>query len=390
MRVPLEGGDRALLMVAGVLLVVSAVAGVLLTPPAGESAPAGYPSSYSTASDGAKVAFLLLQELDYDVERWANPPDRLPSPGKGTILILADPFLPGSSDEKWQVEQFIRSGGRVLITGTTAGSLLPAADLKAAGELRFGWQDFSAQLPGPISQQGAHISMKAHGRWGNRLPNYVAYYGDDQGATVVRAALGDGEIIWWADSSPLTNYGLTRAANLRLFLNCIGSPQQSILWDEYFHGIRVGLWDYLGRTPVPWALAQLGVLFLAVILTYSRRSGPIAVHQEESRLSPLEFVETVGDLYERKQAAVGALEVAVHRFCFLLERRLGLPSPSGFEALDGAIEARGGWPHPGLRATLKQCEAAIQGGRLNNLQALALVQALYDAARRLRLGRMGG
>jgi hypothetical protein len=378
-------------MVAGVLLVVTAVAGVLLTPPAGESAPAGFPSSYSTASDGAKAAFLLLQELDYDAKRWANPPNQLPNPGKGTILILADPFLPGSADEKWQVEQFIRSGGRVLITGTTAGSLLPAADLKAARELRFGWQDFPAQLPGPISQQGARISMKARARWGNQLPNYVAYYGDDQGATVVRAALGDGEIIWWADSSPLTNYGLTRAANLRLFLNCVGPPQRyTVLWDEHFHGMRAGLWDYLGRTPVPWAVAQLSILFFAVILTYSRRSGPVAVHQEESRLSPLEFVETVGDLYERKRDAAGALEVAFQRFRFLLERRLGLAPTSGFEALDRAIEARGGWPHPGLRATLKQCEAAIQGGRLNNLQALALVQALYDAARRLRLGRMGG
>jgi hypothetical protein len=391
MRVPLEAGDRTLLIVAGALLVAITVVAALLTPRGRESETVGYPSSFSTASDGAKAAFLLLGELDYDVERWAAPPAQLPDPAEGVVLVLADPFTGAPFDEKRQIEQFIRRGGRVLFTGTAAPAFLPIADVKRTGKLDFTWKDFPALLPGPVSRQAARVSMKSQVRWGSKFPGYLGYYGDDQGAVVVKAKLGEGEIIWWASSSPLTNYGLTRASNLMLFLNSIGPPGKTrVLWDEYFHGMRAGLWDYLGRTPVPWALAQIGVLFFAVLFTYSRRCGPIAVLQEESRLSPLEFVETVGDLYERKQAAAGALGVAFTRFRFLLERRLGLASPAGIESLERAMRDRGGPADPGMMETLRNCQEAVRSGRVTGAQAIVMVQSLHDYTRRLRLGRIGG
>ena len=391
MRVSLEAGDRTLLMVAGFLLVGTTVAGFLLMPPEGESASSSIPSSYSTASDGAKAAFLLLDEMGYDVRRWTNPPDQLPGPARGTLLVLADPALPATGEERRQIEQFVRRGGRVLITGMGAATLLPSTDFKPVADPDFGWHDFPARLPGPVSQQATSISMKASHRWGSKYPDYVAYYGNDGGAVVAASRLGKGEIIWWAAASPLTNYGLTRSGNLKLFLNCVGNPKEiHVLWDEYFHGMRAGLWDYLGRTPIPWAVAQMGVLFLALILTYSRRSGPIAAPQGESRLSPLEFVETVGDLYERKRAAAGAVEVAFNRFRFLLERRLGMASPASFESLDRAMAARGGWPDLELRETIRKCPEAVKSGHVSDKQAMAIIQLFHDFTRRLRLGRVGG
>jgi len=391
MRIPLEAGDRTLLMVAGVLLVATTLAAVLFTPASGEPLSVGYPSSYSAASDGGKAAYLLLGELGYKVERWTNPPGQLPDAAKGVVLIIADPFPGITFDEKRQVEHFIRRGGRALLTRPGSFSLLPASDSTSTGKPGFGWEEFPARALGPISRFAPFISMKTTVRWGRRFPDDVAYYGDEQGAVVVKSKLGDGEIIWWADSSPLTNHGLTRAANLTLFLNSIGPPQATrVLWDEYFHGLRAGFWDYLGRTPVPWALAQIGLLFLVIVLTYSRRSGPVAAHQPETRLSPLEFVETVGDLYERKGAAAGAVEVASTRFRFLLERRFGLASPSSLETLSGALRERGGQPNSELIGILRKCEQAAKRGRVSGPQALALVQSLHDYTRRLRLGRIGG
>lgn len=378
-------------MVAGFLLLGTTVVSLLLMPQESESASSVVPSSYSTASEGAKAAFLLLDELGYDVERWTDPPDQLPDPAPGTLLVIADPALEATGEERRQIEQFVRRGGRVLITGTGAGTLLPLTDFKPLSEPDFGWHDFPAQLPGPVSQQAGSISMMAYGRWGSKYPGYVSYYGDETGAVVVTAKLGKGEIIWWAAASPLTNYGLTRSQNLMLLLNCVGDHEETqILWDEYFHGMRAGLFDYLGRTPIPWAAAQMGLLFLALILTYSRRSGPVAAAQEESRLSPLEFVETVGDLYERKRAAAGAVDVAFHRFRFLLERRLALASPSTFETMDRAMAARGGWPDLELRETIKKCPEAVKSGHMTDRQAMTIIQLFHDFTRRLRLGRVGG
>ena len=388
MRIPLEAGDRTLVIVAGFLLVAMSLAAVVVSPHSPEAQSLGYPSSYSTANDGAKAAYLLLSEMGYRVERSTSAPGELPEHARGTVLVLADPLMPASGEERLQIERFVRRGGRVVMTGWLASSLLPATDIDNRYDPNLAWQDFRAQQPGRLSQQAMAVSMKTGARWGNKLPAYVPYFGDEHGAVVAAARLGQGEVIWWASPGPLTNYGLTRAANLQLLLNSVGPPAGThVLWDEYFHGVRAGFWDYLGRTPVPWALGQLGVLFLCILLTYGRRSGPVAVQREESRLSPLEFVETMGDLYERKRAPAGAVEVAFRRFRTLLERRLGLASPASIETLERAVSGR---QEAGLIQTLRLCDQVLRGGRVTGPQAMALVQSLHDHTRRLRLWKMGG
>jgi hypothetical protein len=390
MRIPLEGGDRTFLIVAGALLLAVTLVAAIFMPRDEALQSVGYPSSYSTASDGGKAAYLLLDELGYDAERWTDPPNQLPDPAAGVVLLIADPSKGATFEEKRQIEQFVRRGGRILVTGAGGASLLPASGATGLGKPSLGWADFPARTPGPFSRRAPSVSMKAVIRWGRQFPDHVAYYGDDQGGVVVRFGLGEGEILWWADSSPLTNHGLTRASNLALFLNSLGPPEETrVLWDEYFHGMRAGFWDYLGRTPVPWALAQAGLLFLVVLLTYGRRCGPLAAPQVESRLSPLEFVETVGDLYERKGAAAGALEVAFSRFRFLLGRRHGLPASATVEAVERALGERGGRLEPELSQTLRDCERAVKEGRVTAPQAMAMVRSLHDHTRRLRLGRMG-
>jgi len=206
----------------------------------------------------------------------------------------------------------------------------------------------------------------------------------------VRFRLGSGIIIWWADSSPLTNYGLTQASNLNLLLNSVGRPQGvRILWDEYYHGERPGLWSYLGKTPLGWALLQMALLAIAILFTYSRRSGPVASPVEESRLSPIEFVETVGDLYARKRAARGALEIALHRFRSLFARRLGFPPEGDLEKAHAVRLEQREELDSGLRAVLSECEQALKSGTAHEAQSLMLVQELHDHTRRLRLAGKG-
>jgi hypothetical protein len=389
MRASVDASDRTLVIVSGILLVLISLGGLLLAPRP-ETASPGFPSSYSTSSAGAKAAYLLLEELGYSVERWSSPPSALPKEAEDTVLVLADPFLPASSEEKAELQAFVRRGGRILATGGTAAALLHLVGVAGTPVASVDWKNFPARVPGPISRLAPVISMKGDARWKAKPPQGLAYYGDKQGGTVVSFRLGGGSVIWWADSSPLTNYGLSQASNLDLFLNSVGEARgRRILWDEYYHGQRAGLWTYLARTPLPWAMLQAGLLALAVVLTYSRRSGPLTALVRESRLSPIEFVETVGDLYARKRAATGALEIAYHRFWSLLSKRLGFPAEAGLEKVRGTVRERFAWTEPGLVPVLSQCEGVLRSGINDEAQILKLVQELHNYTRRLRLAGKG-
>ena len=248
------------------------------------------------------------------------------------------------------------------------------------------WRTFSAEAPAPLTSQAPEILMEAPAHWAHLGAGQVRYYGSEKGATVAELREGSGEVIWWGSDTPLTNLGITRASNLTLFLNCVGSaPGTRVLWDEYFHGVRPGLGHYLARTPLPWALLQVLVLTAFVLITYGRRSGVLRSLPRLPRLSPLEFIETVGALYQRKAAAAGALEIAYTRFHFLLARRLGIPSTAPARDLVLRMRERAGWMIPGFAETLAQIESAVKQQQVQEPQALIWVSELYDATHRMGL-----
>ena len=386
MSPPLDPGDKKILVLAACLLVLMTGAALFLSTRE-EGLPPGFPSSYSTDSTGAKAAYLLLAEMGYHVERWMSPPGELPERPESTLLIVAGPIIPVSADEAQQLQQFVARGGRLLVTGFAGASWITAMDMGLSTTESYGaWRTFVAESPALLTRHAPEISMKNTARMSHLAPGQQRYYGDKGGAVVAKYRLGKGEIVWWADDSPLTNYGLTQASNLELFLNSVGLPGPAeVLWDEYFHGQQAGLWHYLERTPMLWALAQLLVLAVFASVTYARRSGPVRPLRRESRLSPLEFVETLGALYERRGAAAGALEIALSNFRFLVTRRLGLPSAVPTADLVHGVRERLGWATPGLADTLQRIESAMQVQEVTEPKALEWIGQLYDFAHRLGL-----
>jgi hypothetical protein len=384
MTVPLDRDDRRVLFLSAGVLVLVTVAAFFV--PNGESAPSGFPSSYSPARNGAKAAYTLLEETGYRVERWTRPPGDLPAPSTPTLFIIAGPFLPASTEEQLQLRQFVSAGGRLLLTGRLSAGLLGEEGVEWTDDAGRGWQTLRAEQPAPLTRQAPEIQMESSVRWVHPPSGQQRYYGSREGGAVVKFPLGKGEVIWWAGNSPLTNAGITRASNLALFLNSVGPPGGTrILWDEYYHGVRLGLWHYLGRTPLPWALLQLLLLAAFVVLTYARRSGVLRPMNREPRQSPLEFVTTLGALYQRRGEASGALAIAFAHFRFLLSRRLGLVSTAATADLVRRVEERPGWSAPGLAATVAQIETALKEEKVKEAQALAWIGELHGFAARLGL-----
>src|SRR5579871_847029 len=298
----LDGTDRAILTGAGILVIVLVLATALLNSDR-RSGSAGYPSSYSAEWDGAKAAFELLKELGYKIQRWDDSPLELRGDAAKQVLILAGPTLSPTGEETDALKTFLERGGTVVATGGRTAVFLPSAQGFLEASMVDEEVKFPAQMPSPLANGAPSILMKPPIGWLPERVSQVTVYGNKETAAVTTYAVGKGRVIWWGSGSPLTNEGIKLEGNLALLLNSVGGKDgREILWDEYFHGERGDLWSYVGRTPLPWVFAQLGLLMIFVLLTYSRRYGAIRMPGKEQRLSPLEFVDTLGDLYATAHA----------------------------------------------------------------------------------------
>jgi hypothetical protein len=384
----LDTRDRKLLIAAGVLLLFLIVATTYLSPKQRSSSSA-YPSSYSGDWGGAKGPYLLLQNLHYHVERWEQSPTELSGNPLNEVLILAGPTQTPSPEEKSAIFDFLQRGGRILASGSGAAKLLPEAPPLSQSYAIEEATKFPALLPSPLMRGAPEIVMFPPEDWQPQSPSQLVIYGNQETAAVITYQVGKGHVIWWGDSAPLTNGRIRESANLPLFLNSVGPPEDvHVLWDEYFHGAHGSLWSYVARTPLIWGIVQFGIVFLAIITTYSRRQGPIRAPAKVSRLSPLEFVETLGDLYSSAHAGSAAVRIAYQRFRFQLTRQLGLPPNAPDAALAQIVSTALDWNEQEILATLRRAERAMAAGKVSDTDTLQLVQEMFDYTSRLKLRRI--
>jgi hypothetical protein len=394
MHAGIGASDRKIVLIGGILLVVMLLATVFLAPPE-RQLESPVPSTYSGQPAGAEAAYVLLSELHYPVRRWEASPLDLDAPPDETLLILAEPFQAPADNEKAALEEFVSNGGHILFTGGNIRTFFndaspnPIALTPDPFEHSPLWQTYGPTVPNPLAHGARHITFDLQQYWGNLKPSQLALFGDVNGATVVSWQIGDGEILWWTSSTPLTNQGITKDDNLAFFLNSArdwstGKPY-TIYWDEYFHGQRTSLWSYIGKTTLAWGILQFAVLALAILFTFSRRSGPTFIPAGVSRLSPLEFVDTLGGLYERAGAAESAVAVSYQRLRSLLTRQLALPSTTSDAELGQAAEERLGWKDAYAASVLRRATEATRARKLKPKEALDLVQKLEGLAARLLL-----
>lgn len=376
--------DRKLLIGALIVFVVLIVGAVIFGGPAGQKLQV--PSSYSTASGGAKAAYLLLSSAGYRVERWEKPLNQLPI--IAATLILAEPIEAPTRQDRDRLKAFISAGGTVIATGMFAGTFLPENSSIPDFVSGMSWKKVSAVSPSEITRAAPQIVLAPQARWLDYSPAY-ALYGDEDQILVVKYPYGKGEVLWWASATPLTNAGLKEKGNLEFFLACLGHSNQPILWDEFIHGYRETLALSIAHSPVKWLALQLSLLALAVLATFSRRSGPVCKLATDVRLSPLEFVQTLGGLYQRAATPSVAVDICYQRFRYWLTRRLGVANNLSVTDLQAAVRERWSLNDDHFAAILRRCESAKNDPYLQAPEALHLVQELDSYGSRLRLFQSG-
>jgi hypothetical protein len=381
--------DTTIVAAAGVLIVALGVAGALVAP--APDVGQGTSSSYSSGPGGARAAYLTLKRLGYHVERSIEPMASLHADPARTVLILSGE-VESSAQDRRALDRFIRAGGVVLLTGERGAAFLDVTSATTAPRGRFDPADGGVSVhrplaPSPMSRGAGEISMAVDAPSAALGPAYLGLYGSDT-AVVAVARIGDGEAIWWAAPTPLSNSHIATRDNFQLLLNVVGPPDaRTILWDEHYHGHARSLWSYIARTPLAWGLAQLGLAAVAAVLTFSRRQGPVRAAVTDVRTSPVEFVEMLGALYRRAGARTAAVSAARTRFRRTVGSLCGIPPQSGDAELARAGAARTGLDARVIQQLLEESAFGAADPTLNGAAAVSLTRRLQDMTARVGANR---
>jgi hypothetical protein len=371
----LSGDTRVVLRIClGVLGVILVAA--FLAPAREDNDPV--PSTWNSGSAGAKAAFLLLGQLGYNTARWDRPAAALSeTDAPRTTLILAESNLNDIGNEAAGIAEFLRRGGRVVATGASSALMLPESHLGKPERIDTGLCYTTPQSLSPLGRAG-QIAIPEPIRWKTSAARVDQACGQD--AVVVHYPAGAGQVVWWSASDPLSNRGLRDDADLRLLLASVGAPGRTVLFDEYIHGAREGLWATAKGTPV-WALCwQLAAVALLLVLSFGRRNGPVRALARAPRTSPLEFARSMGALYQRAGAAEVATGAVERRLMDFLHNEGGIPREtlrSTPEEIAAAVKARFFYSTPDFAAELKAAREA-EFKRLSAKAALELVRRIDD------------
>ncbi len=372
----------ALWLLAGILLLIVLVS--LVAPATREDDPV--PSSYNTGTHGAKAAYLLLGALGYTISRADSPAtalDQVDAPH--TTYILAGPNAPSEDREKEEyaaVERFLQRGGRVVATGFRGAYFLPGGRTGAPTQFLSGLCQTTGE---GWSVYGAvdSLAMYDQSPWAATEPLvHVDQRCGNDAVVVHRSYPNGGEFVWWASAEPLTNRGIAQDSSLKLLLASVGpsggSSTPRILFDEFYHGEQGAPSDYLRGLPLRSLMVQASLLFLLLLLSFSRRKGPLQEPVLVPRTSPIEFARNMGALYQRAGATQPATEAARRRLLSFLHTECGIPSDvltGSARGIAAAVQSRFAAETDSLERALDLAEEA-RYEKLRPRDALHLVHML--------------
>lgn len=328
-----------------------------------ESAPGA--STFSAAPEGLKTAYRYLDELGAEVGRLQDLDDL---PERATLVLAASGSLERepTGPEAERVGVWVRRGGRLVLAGPDARPMLAGLGLgggRATGDdvaLRPG-------LPGVYSRGIAEIRT-GEGRLLAEDAGWVATFKDLGGQVLLSRAEGSGEVVWLADTYPLSNEGIGERDNGTLAVRVLASGEGPVLFDEYHHGYVKGggAWDGIGaggRTVVVLLLLSAAVL----VVSKAQRLGPPVDVPEMPAARTLAHIDSLAELYRKAGArghALGSLE----------------------EGLVRALVRRHGTAHAGL-ARDPSAAAAVERSRALRERGDISVQEFVGAASALRRSR---
>ncbi len=389
------GSDQRLILILMAMMLVLIVGISVLSPQQEADSPT--PTSDNTGPLGTKAAYLTLEGLGHRTSQWKKSLEELNGAlsderAANTTLVLMEPVYDATQmgELKTQITRFLSRGGRVLTTGADGARLVGGKTENP--ELLQSLCHTTPESDSALSRAGK-VEISDHAAWKVDDKEFAGADLDvaqrcGKDAAVVQFTSGKGRVVWWTAETPMANVELKQDAALKLVLASVGEGRD-VVFDEALHEITRTKWDATKGLPILWVSLQTIALLVLLVLSFSRRRGPIRMPVALPRSSPVEFATSMGDLYEKGQATSAVTEAARRRLQRVLMRDVGLPQETikaGPEAIAEALKARLGSSTTGLAedvaAHLREANEAVHA-KVSQKSALTLARALSEDAEKI-------
>lgn len=157
---------------------------------------------------------------------------------------------------------------------------------------------------------------------------------DAYGSVVLKAQIGQGQVIWIAAPHFAANAYQDEPGNFKFLTQLVTQPGYPIWVDEYLHGYKDqaviqqetsrSLLRYLFSTPLLIVAVQAGVLFLVLIWTHNQRLGapiPLETTPEDNSAA---YIQALATVLQKSHSSDFVVETVSRAEQLRVQRSLGL------------------------------------------------------------------
>jgi hypothetical protein len=351
----------------------------------------GSRSSYRSTPFGTMAYYSLLEKSGYAVTRFEKPFTKLKERSDiHTLLVISPPpNAPFDESEFKALGDWVEKGNLLIIIDRQI--YVPLGDAQISSN----YQTVEPQVrPLQPTLYAEGIESLKLTKYASRVAIYskatTYLYGDDKGAVLADANIGEGRVLCLTDPYVVANNGIAEADNVALAVHLLlNAPDGVIAFDEYHHGYgssdSSGVMAYFSGKPVKWIFWQLMLMAALLVYTYGRRFARPVPLRRESRTTNLEFVSSMANITRLAKASDLAMQNIYADFRNKLCRYSGLPSRVDSPRLAAVAARRMQRDERELRALLEKCEAVIHGSNTSDAELLKLVTSIREIEADIRI-----
>ncbi|MGH9829170.1 MAG: DUF4350 domain-containing protein, partial [Blastocatellia bacterium] len=329
--------SKGIILVVGIflLLVVLNLFFVAGNEGANENEFSGNRSSFASTPYGTLAYYRLLENSGFKVTRLTRAFTSLASDGEIGALIYV-PNTISEEPDKEEMDALYKwvETGRLLVVIDRAISF----DLPGNVSARSKAGSYSAVVkpiqPTPFTRSVQRVEVTQYAsRVTVASDSVTEHMGDAAGSLLSDVVVGKGRVVFLTEPYIVANNGIGEFDNVAVALNLVSlKPAGKVAFDEYHHGYdssgmgaESGMLAYFKGTPVPWLLAQAGLIVLVLVYTQGRRFGRPLPLRRERRTTNLEFVASMATITRIARATDLAMQNVYGEFRRRLCRYSGLP-----------------------------------------------------------------